>query len=329
MKLFFLQTLFALLLLTVKSYSQTTKLILEENSASIEEIIHIIETQSDFTIFYKDNQLDTKRVVILNLKNPTIVEVLNAAFLNTDITYKVLDKIIVITSKVQIQNKITGKVTSLNDGQAIAGVNVLVKGTRNGTVTDLDGSYSLYVEENAILVFSFMGYISQTVSVNKQTVISLAMEEDTKGIDEVVVIGYGTTARKNVASSMSVLKTEDLVGLSNTDARQAVQGKMAGVQVINNSGDPGAGAKIIIRGMGSFSNPDPLFVVDGIQGGDVNSIPAQDIESITVLKDASTTAIYGSSAANGVVLINTKSGKKGAVKVSYDGSFGLGKVNKR
>ena len=329
MKPIFLLTLVAMLFNTSLSFSQSTKLTLKDNSASIEEIIKIIETQSDYTIFYKDNQLDTKRIVNFDMKNATVAELLNSAFLNTDITYKLLDKLIVITSKVQFQRKIIGNVSSSNENQALSGVNVLVKGTKNGTITDLEGNYSLDVEENAILVFSFLGYHTLEMKVNNQTVINLVMEEDTKGIDEVVVIGYGITARKNVASSMSVLKANELVGLSSTDVRQAIQGKMAGVQVINNSGDPGAGAKMIIRGMGSFSNPDPLFVVDGIQGGDINSIPAQDIESITVLKDASTTAIYGSSAANGVVLINTKNGKKGAIKVSYDGSFGLAKFNKR
>ena len=194
----------------------------------------------------------------------------------------------------------------------------------------MDGNFSFGVSATAkTLVVSFIGMTPQEIMVGNQTSFSVKMVSETIGIDEVVAIGYSTATRKNVASAIAKIGDKDIVGLSVTDARQTLQGKMAGVQVTSNGGDPGAGARIIIRGMGSFTNPDPLYVIDGIQGGDINSIPAQDIESITVLKDASSTAIYGTAAANGVVLITTKKGKKGNVQVQYDGSYGVASVSKR
>lgn len=229
----------------------------------------------------------------------------------------------------QQQTTVSGKVTG-TDGEPLPGVTVAVKGTTRGVVTDIDGNFSLSdVPEDATLVFSFVGMKTQEIAVGNQTNIDVTMESAMVGVDEVVVIGYTSTSRKNLASSFSQLDSEQLVGLSTSDARQTLQGKMSGVQVINNNGDPGAGARILIRGMGSFSNPDPLYVIDGIQGGDINSIPIQDIESITVLKDASTTAIYGSAAANGVVVVTTKSGRRGDLQVNYDGSVGVAQITKR
>jgi len=225
---------------------------------------------------------------------------------------------------------VSGVITGADDGQPIPGVNIQVKGTSTGTISDMNGAYSVNATgADAVLVVSYIGYKTQEIAVGGQSKIDVALETDATTVDEVVVIGYGTTAKKNVASAMSVLKSDDLMGMSTTDARQALQGKVAGVQVVNNGGDPGSGARIIVRGMGSFSSPEPLYVVDGLQGGDFNSIPPQDIESITVLKDAATTAIYGSAAANGVILVTTKSGKKGNLKVTYEGSVGMAQVNKR
>lgn len=227
------------------------------------------------------------------------------------------------------QKTVTGKVSD-ETGTPVPGATIILKGTSTGTVSDMDGKFSINIPlTSKTLVISFIGLKTQEIQLGVQTSLGITMVAETIGIDEVIAIGYSSAGRKNVASSIAKISEKDIVGLSVSDARQILQGKMAGVQVINNGGDPGAGAKIIIRGMGSFTNPDPLYVIDGIQGGDINSIPSQDIESITVLKDASSTAIYGSAAANGVVIITTKKGKKGDIQVHYDGSYGIASVTKR
>jgi TonB-linked SusC/RagA family outer membrane protein len=227
------------------------------------------------------------------------------------------------------QKTIKGKVID-ETGAPVPGATVLVKGTTTGTVTDMEGNFSLGVPAaGKMLSISFIGMKTQEISIGNQTNFSVTLIAETIGINEVVAIGYSSASRKNVASAIAKISDKDIVGLSVSDVRQTLQGKMAGVQVTSNSGDPGSGARVVIRGMGSFTNPDPLYVVDGIQGGDINSIPSQDIESITVLKDASSTAIYGTAAANGVVLITTKKGQKGNVQVQYDGSVGVASVSKR
>ncbi len=227
------------------------------------------------------------------------------------------------------QNRqVTGTVSD-NSG-ALPGINVLVKGTTNGTVTDFDGKYSVNdVSDSDILVFSSVGMLTKEVSVDNQSVINVILSEDVEHLDEVVVVGYTSTTRKNLSSSISQLDNEEITGLVVTDVRESIQGKVAGVQVVSNNGDPGSGSRIVIRGMGSFTNSEPLYVIDGIQGGDINSIPQSEIASITILKDAATTAIYGSAGANGVVVITTKNGKMGKVKVEYNGSIGIASVKER
>jgi TonB-linked SusC/RagA family outer membrane protein len=225
---------------------------------------------------------------------------------------------------------VRGTVKDASTGEVMPGVNIKVKGSAIGAITDANGGYSFTsIERDATLVFSFIGFVAQEIPVSGRTTIDVALVGEVTGLNEVVVVGYGSAVKKNVASATSALKSNEIVGMVTTDPRQVLQGKIAGVQVTNNSGDPGSGARIVIRGMGSFSNTDPLYVVDGIQGGDINSLAPQDIDNITILKDASTTAIYGSAAANGVVLITTKSGKKGDLKIDYEGSAGVANVMKR
>jgi len=318
-------------------YSDFTKLTLNLKNASVETVLSKIEDQSEFRFVFNEKEIDVNRKVDINFNGERIESILNMLFKGTGATFTVIDRQIIISSEnrkmntmeMQQSKKITGKVVD-SQGEVIPGVSVVVKGTTAGTITGVDGNFVLDVPlSGRVLIFSFIGMKSLEVTIGTQTSFNVVLETETIGIDEVIAIGYSSTSRKNVASSISKVTDKEIVGLSVTDTRQTLQGKMAGVQVINNSGDPGSGARVIIRGMGSFSNPDPLYVIDGIQGGDINSVQPQDIESITVLKDASTTAIYGSAAANGVVLITTKSGVKGKVKVQYDGSVGIASVTKR
>jgi TonB-linked SusC/RagA family outer membrane protein len=242
--------------------------------------------------------------------------------------------------------KITGKVTSGDDKQVMPGVFVKVKGTNNTSPTDVNGNYSIEAKENAILVFTFLGYQTKEVVVKKETTIDITLEILNKNLNEVVVIGYGTASRGDLTGSISSLKANEIKQSVSATLDQAMQGRMAGVVVNANSGQPGGGVSVQIRGIGSLRNADPLYVVDGVffDGGDSNrqiytggdpgtnplsTINPSDIESIDVLKDASATAIYGSRGSNGVVLITTKKGKTGAPKISFDGYYGIQQLPKR
>lgn len=215
---------------------------------------------------------------------------------------------------------ITGTVTSSEDGLGLPGVNVVVEGTTKGTVTDVDGRFSidLLPEEN-ILVFSFVGFTSQTVTVDQQTSIDVLLEVDAKTLDEVVVIGYGTVRKSDLTGAVSRVSAEDLVKVPATNPMQSLQGKVAGVQITSGSGAPGESPIVRIRGVGTTGNPNPIYVVDGVIVNDINYLNAADIQSIEVLKDASATAIYGNRGANGVILVTTKLGK-----VGQEPSFNVG-----
>ncbi|MBL7966319.1 MAG: TonB-dependent receptor [Prolixibacteraceae bacterium] len=338
MKLTFIFILLGLMSFASVTYSQSQRLSFESKNATIESVFKQIESLSEFKFAYNSTKLDVDKVISLKVENQTINTVLDKILGSANFKYQIVDRYIIITDEngksndfvgAEQSRKVSGKVVD-QQGDAIPGVSVVVKGTTVGTITGIDGNFVLDIPVSGkFLTFTFIGMKSVEVPVGAETIYNVTMESDVVGIDEVIAIGYSSTSRRNVASAISKVTDRDIVGLSVTDTRQTLQGKMAGVQVVNNSGDPGSGARIIIRGMGSFSNPDPLYVIDGIQGGDINSVQPQDIESITVLKDASTTAIYGSAAANGVVLITTKSGAKGKVKVQYDGSVGIASVTKR
>ncbi len=232
---------------------------------------------------------------------------------------------LLLSTALAAQQKITGTVTD-SEGMPLIGVNILEEGTTNGVISEFDGSFQLEVAEGARLVFSYTGFESQTIDVGNQTTINLALREGTT-LDEVVVVGYGTRRKSDLTGSLVSVNSDDFDKQPLTRIDQALQGRTAGVQVTQTSGAPGAGFKIRVRGANSISGTNnPLYVVDGLVVGDINSINVNDIESLEVLKDASATAIYGSRGANGVVLITTKSGKKGTAKVELNTFFGVSEV---
>ena len=233
------------------------------------------------------------------------------------------------TSVAQQSRKITGTITDAK-GEPLLGVNVVVKGTTNGTITDLDGKYALDVEPNAILVISYIGYVTQQMPVSGN-VMNITLKEDTQNLDEVVVVGYGTQQKKDITGSVAVIDTEELLASSGSSATQQLQGKATGVN-IGTSGAPGSATMVRIRGINSINDNGPLYVIDGVstRDQDLSSINPNDIESMQVLKDASSAAIYGAQAANGVILITTKKGTKtGQPKLTYDGYYGFSKTGKR
>jgi len=227
---------------------------------------------------------------------------------------------------------ISGTVTDKDDGSPLPGVNILVKGTTNGTISDVEGKYKLTINENdPILVFSSIGFISQEVQVNGQSSIDISLSEDVASLDEVVVVGYGTQKKSNITGAIASVSGEDLEKVQVASFDQAIQGKAAGVYVTSNSGQPGGGISVRIRGIGSINNSNPLYVVDGVivgAGSSETSNPLatlnpNDIESVEVLKDAASAAIYGARAANGVVLITTKRGASGEPQLNYNGYYGI------
>lgn|SRR5574344_445486 len=216
---------------------------------------------------------------------------------------------------------VTGTVTSATDKEPLIGVTVKVVGAKGGTVTDFNGKFSVNAESGQSLMFTYVGFVAKTVKVGAQSVINVVMSEDSKSLNEVVVVGYGVQKKKLVTGATVQLKGEQLAKLNTNNALQAMQGQTPGVNIISESGQPGSDMKVIIRGQGSNISNSPLYIIDGI-AGDIKNINPSDIQSIDVLKDAASAAIYGAQAANGVVLVTTKTGKEGSAKVTFDGYMG-------
>jgi len=223
----------------------------------------------------------------------------------------------------QSNTKVKGVITSGADGLPLIGVNVVEKGTTNGTVTDFDGNFELTVSSNAVLDISYIGFLSQEVKiVAGKTTYNVVLKEDSQALDEVVVVGYGVQKKKLVTGATVQVSGDNLQKLSTTNALGALQSQSPGVNITQSSGQPGEGFKVVIRGLGTVGSAGPLYVIDGVAGGDINALNPSDIESIDVLKDAASAAIYGARAANGVILVTTKQGKAGKLQLSYDGYYG-------
>ncbi len=225
------------------------------------------------------------------------------------------------------KTEVRGSVSDATDNIPLPGVNVVEKGTMNGSVTDIDGNFSIEVASpEAVLSFSFVGYTDAEISLEGETEVSLKMQPDVQGLDEVIVVGYGTQKKSDLTGAVTKVASEELQELSTINVGQALQGRAAGVHITQSSGAPGAGVQIRIRGVTSIANSNPLFVVDGFPTGDISNIAPSDIESMEILKDASAQAIYGSRAAAGVILITTKRGKAGATTVTFESNVGIQEV---
>ena len=216
--------------------------------------------------------------------------------------------------------KVTGTVISGSDNEPLIGASVMVQGTKDGTVTDLDGNFTISAKNGQTLEVSYLGFITQKVKVTG-SVINVTLNEDKQSLDEVVVVGYGVQKKKLVTGATVQLKGDDIAKLNTTNPLSAMQGQTPGVNIVSTSGQPGAAMSVTIRGLGTVGNSQPLYLIDGV-GGDITTLNPADIESIDVLKDAASAAIYGAQAANGVVLVTTKSGREGSCKITYDGYVG-------
>ncbi|GET22224.1 SusC/RagA family TonB-linked outer membrane protein [Prolixibacter denitrificans] len=318
--------------LSAKTYSQAVRLNLQVENANIVQVFDQIEKISEFGFFFKSDQMDLTKRYSLSIEDASIDQILSQVLDLSKYKYQIVDRNIVISKRAietaqsgqQDKHNVNGTVTD-EDGVPLPGVTIVVKGTTSGTITDTNGHYTISnVGDSDVLVFSFIGMVAQDVAVQSRETIDVTMMRETYGIQEVVAIGYGTMRKQDVTGSISQAKGEELVQDQSFSALDNLRGKVSGVNIFSNSGQPGAyQSRVVIRGLSTIdASSAPLYVVDGVVMEDFGLINPNDIESIEVLKDASSAAIYGARGANGVILVTTKRGKehgKGTT-VSYQGS---------
>ena len=319
-------------------YSQEASFSMNYENKTLKEVLNEIENSSEFIFFYLDKSVDLNRKVSINVKNQKIETILSQLFSGTENNYSISDRQIIISQKgTPINTETNQKDTRTISGTVrdnlgpVTGANIVIKGTTNGTISDLDGKFTLEnVPANAILQISYIGYLPQEITINSQSFYNIMLKEDSQSLDEVVVVGYGTVRKADLAGSVAVLDNKAFKDQPITQVSDALQGRVSGVQV-QSSGVPGGTAKIRVRGSGSINRSnDPLYVIDGIvRESGLTGLNPEDIQSMQILKDASSTAIYGSRGANGVVLITTKTGKANVRQIMFDAQIGVGTVAKR
>jgi TonB-linked SusC/RagA family outer membrane protein len=318
--------------LATGSYSQTAQLNLKMKDATIKDVLTEIENQSEFYFLYNSKLIDVTRKVDISVNNEKVNDVLSRLFSKDEVNVSISDRHIVLTPVGEIsgqqQKSISGKVTD-SSNQPLPGVTVVVKGTTQGTITNADGNYSFTnISEDATLVFSFVGMKGQEIVVGASTTINVVLIDDIVGIDEVIAIGYQTVKRSDLTGSVSVVNPTVAAKVFSNSLAESLQGLASGVTV-QNTGRPGQMPRIEIRGAASFTSSDPLYVIDGMIADANQTINNNDIETIQILKDASAAAIYGSRAANGVIIITTKQGKEGIPKVEFSARYGVQNIPNR
>lgn len=337
------------------SYAQQARLSVKAENQSLKHVLKQIERQSEFYFMYNDNNVDVTQKVSVDMADASIFRILDHLTAQVELEYKVVGKQIVLlpktqntpdeTSENEVQHTVSGIVRDAADDVTLPGVNVVEKGTGNGTITDIDGKYTLALTGDpatAVLVFSYVGYQQREEPVNSRSTIDIDLRVNAQDLGEVVIIGYGQESEKLITSSIASVNEQEIERSISNGIQETLQGKLSGVNVTRNSGTPGGGITIDIRGKSSLSaGTSPLIVVDGIpvtsgdysqismegQGIDaVTDINPNNIESISVLKDASAAAIYGARAGNGVILIKTKSGSEGKTRINFKSYYGTQKV---
>lgn len=311
---------------------------IELQDATVREAFNAIESQTDYNFTFDDRlikRLDTR----INLKqsNITVSEVLLSISQEAELHFKQVNnsinvqKIKTLGGGGQLEIvldgiNITGRVTSSDDGSALPGVNVVIKGTTQGTVTDIDGKYSIDVaDENTVLVFSSVGFVQQEFVVGGQTIIDVVLNADVTALEEIVVVGYGTQKKSDLTGAVSVVQGSDISERRTANVSQSLQGAVPGVMVTRNNNAPGSSATIRLRGITTIGDSNPLIIMDGMPINNIDDINPADIESISVLKDAASASIYGSRAAAGVIVVTTKRAKKGQISLNYNFEYGFEK----
>ena len=329
----------SLLNIQANSYSQNTKISLDLKKVSIEKVLTNIEALSEFNFIYDDSEIDYTRIVSIKVKNERVSKILSKIFKTTNVVFKVRDKQIVLKrdplkiqlniSVLEIEEpkqeliEIKGIVTDVL-GDPLPGVNIIIEGTTKGVDTDFDGNYTIEASKGDVLKFSYVGMISVSVTVGDSTKVDIVMKEDASELDEVVVTGYTKQSVRNITGSVTVVKAEDIQATSPVSVEQSLQGLASGVY-IGSQGGPGGSALVRIRGFGTINNNDPLYVIDGTPTtSGISELNPDNIKSVQILKDASSSAIYGFRAANGVILITTKNGKyNGKSTITFNSNVGI------
>jgi TonB-linked SusC/RagA family outer membrane protein len=324
MKLTVLFILVATTQISAKAFSQDEKISLHLRDANLSKLFKVIENKTDFRFVYSNNILPTDRTISIDVSNTPLSKVLTTVLSNTSLTYSSLENNLIIISQKNSEavfRKITGKITDEN-GNPLIGVTVKVVGSNQATTTDAEGNFSLELSDDAQLQFSYVGYNTQTVSTAGKTTINLVMTANINSLSDVVVVGYGTQKKVNLTGAVSQIDSKLLEDRPIANVSQALQGAMPGLSINFNDGRPGANGKINIRGFTSVNGGQPLVLIDGVPG-DINMLNPQDVATVTVLKDASSAAIYGARAAYGVILVVTKKGKAGKLQVTYSNNFSI------
>ena len=332
MKLNFFLILLTVLQVSATVSAQNTRFDLKMKNVTIAQIFDEIERQSDVYFFYNKSQIDETRTISVDYRNKTIDEILKAMVSDLNLTYEIAGKNVIVKALNAEGNgsqqgaiKVKGVVKN-TAGESLPGVSVVVKGTTTGTITDIDGKYELAnVPTEGTLVFSFVGMKKQEVAVAGKSSVDVVLEDETIGIEEVVAIGYGTVKKSDLTGAVGSVKGETIADRQTTQLSTALQGAVSGVMVTRSNNAPGATANIRIRGVTTIGDSNPLIIVDGVPVDNMNDINPNDVQDMSVLKDAASASIYGSRAASGVILITTKRAKTGEVSLNYNLEYGFEK----
>ncbi len=333
MKLFVLFITVCTLQISASVYSQTAKLTVEAKNATFGEVFDQIENQSEYVFFYRNGSLDNSRKVNVNAKNKSLENILEEVFANTDISYSVRDRLVILGNKevLQQEKKTISGIVSDQYGDPLPGATVIVKGTNAATTTSVEGLFTLpFVDNKDVLVISCLGYLKKEVKVGAQKDLIVQMEEDLHMLDEVVVVGFGVQKKVNLSGAVGTVSSEILANRPIPNISTALQGTIANLNITNSSGRATETSSINIRGYGSLNGGEPLILVDNvpISSSELSRLNPDDIENISILKDAASSAIYGARAAFGVLLITTKTGKSAKLKVSANTNYSVRKITR-
>ncbi len=318
----------------IYSYAQEQMITINVKNVSLRDVFRIIEKQTTYRFSYRNVLIDNKKDITISKEHSSVIPVLNEVLKGRDLEYKIISsKLIVVSNKeqrervdkVNIQEekkKISGVVRDAS-GEPIIGASVIEKETTNGTMTDIEGNFTLLVKPRSLIVISSVGYKKAQLIAENRSSFSITLEEESKTLNEVVVVGYGTQKKADLTGSVASITANDIANKPISNTSQALAGLVSGLSVVQSSGNPGASATVHIRGTGTFSSAgnDPLVLIDGVSGN-IDDVDPNDIQSISFLKDAASASIYGSRAANGVILIETKKGAEGKTLVAYNSNFG-------